>query len=748
MQNNYPRVAFYYTLNFQKRVLIRIANYLKNVLITDELSEIKNWGPDFILTADYTCRILTEHFKNTNIKILAVRHGAVNKYSEPEDDFKYADYIFGSEYEKKYLESGNVKPRIDFKVTGNAWVDETFKIPFKEINQNSPKILFAPTYNPEISAANVPSNKLYDSIKKVFNNFNLIIKPHPALINCNFEHIIKNKNIFNEWMSYWQKLSDNNDNVKLITDDSIPISEFFFDTDILISDRSSLIWEFLILEKPIILFYTDQKPEYWSNCITNLSIDNMLDIGLTYNSTDKFIEALEKVFDYHQSIYKTRQRKYKDIIYGNYQDGLSAKRIAEEINNIFQRRIEDVLIKPKYIYESYSYYGNNFTNESKNNIRHDNSFNKLQLAELLIEKNELYEAAEILSNIIKENPNYIDALNDFAVVQILLKNFFEAEKLFEQIFTISPNNEVAIGNYKYLIENSRKLLKNAPLNISKISSFDDFINYQSGIENEYISRREFENKLIQFNSDEFYYRAYCIVCQDVMPLQVDFNNAYQCNGRLIPNWRESLICPGCGLNNRLRLTYHIINILLSDFFNASVYITEQMTSFYNILKKINPKIVGSEFLGKEVPLGSVNDSGIRNEDFTNLTFHDEQFDYIISLEVLEHIHDYKKALKESFRTLKSNGKFLFTVPFNKNSKKNIIRAKFNKDGTITHILPPEYHDNPLSRNENCLCYYHFGWELLDDLKNVGFKEAYTIFIYSKEYGYLGEEQIFFIATKG
>lgn len=169
VKNNDPRVAIYYILNFQKRVLIRIANYLKNVIITDELSEIKNWNPDFILTADYSCTALSKYFKDSKIKILAVRHGAVNKYSEPEEDFKYADYIFGSEYEKKYLESGNVKPRIDFKVTGNAWVDETFKIPYKEINRNSPNILFAPTYNPEISAANIPGNMLYDSIMELNN---------------------------------------------------------------------------------------------------------------------------------------------------------------------------------------------------------------------------------------------------------------------------------------------------------------------------------------------------------------------------------------------------------------------------------------------------------------------------------------------------------------------------------------------------------------------------------------------------
>ncbi len=116
--------------------------------------------------------------------------------------------------------------------------------------------------------------------------------------------------------------------------------------------------------------------------------------------------------------------------------------------------------------------------------------------------------------------------------------------------------------------------------------------------------------------------------------------------------------------------------------------------------------------------------------------------------MLEHIPDYSSALKEAFRVLKPTGKFLFTVPFNKQSEKKIIRAKINEDGSVHHILTPEYHGDPVNSEKGCLCFYHFGWELLDELRNVGFKDAYALTTYSKEYGYLGGEQIFFVAEKG
>jgi hypothetical protein len=65
---------------------------------------------------------------------------------------------------------------------------------------------------------------------------------------------------------------------------------------------------------------------------------------------------------------------------------------------------------------------------------------------------------------------------------------------------------------------------------------------------------------------------------------------------------------------------------------------------------------------------------------------------------------------------------------------------------VKHLLPPEYHGDPLSSN-GCLCFYHFGWEILDELNTIGFKDANALLYWSQDYGYLGEEQIIFTATK-
>ena len=50
-------------------------------------------------------------------------------------------------------------------------------------------------------------------------------------------------------------------------------------------------------------------------------------------------------------------------------------------------------------------------------------------------------------------------------------------------------------------------------------------------------------------------------------------------------------------------------------------------------------------------------------DGTNIPFDDEYFDSIVCFEVLEHVFNPDIFLKEAYRSLKTGGKALFTVPF-------------------------------------------------------------------------------------
>ncbi|MEW6416598.1 MAG: methyltransferase domain-containing protein [Nitrospirota bacterium] len=81
---------------------------------------------------------------------------------------------------------------------------------------------------------------------------------------------------------------------------------------------------------------------------------------------------------------------------------------------------------------------------------------------------------------------------------------------------------------------------------------------------------------------------------------------------------------------------------------ARIYISEQVTPLYKWFIYNYLNVTGSEYLGEEIPFGKKNIKGIRNEDITELSFSDNQFDFVFSFDVFEHIPDFQKAFRKAF----------------------------------------------------------------------------------------------------
>jgi hypothetical protein len=89
---------------------------------------------------------------------------------------------------------------------------------------------------------------------------------------------------------------------------------------------------------------------------------------------------------------------------------------------------------------------------------------------------------------------------------------------------------------------------------------------------------------------------------------------------------------------------------------------------------------------------------------------------------------------------------LFSFPFSNDLDQTLVRATVSENGVISHLTEPEYHGDPLS-NDGCLSYYTFGWDILDTFRDAGFKEVSALIYWSDIFGYLGNEQIVFLAKK-
>lgn len=245
----------------------------------------------------------------------------------------------------------------------------------------------------------------------------------------------------------------------------------------------------------------------------------------------------------------------------------------------------------------------------------------------------------------------------------------------------------------------------------------------------------------------FSIKGKCSVCNTETDMQADYGHAYDKfpDGRLQPNWRETLVCPRCWMNNRERLAMHMLKYL-PDFFGSTVYLPETASGTARWLANNHSNITLSEYRGPDHARGEIID-GIRNEDLCDLAMRDGSFHYVICKDILEHVPNPYQAISEMFRILKPGGVLVLTVPFYETREKNLQTANMDEAGKITHLVTPEYHGNPKTPEKRYLVFTKFGWELLEDLLGASDGEAIAAYAWNRDYCYLGSHNMIFLAMK-
>lgn len=274
---------------------------------------------------------------------------------------------------------------------------------------------------------------------------------------------------------------------------------------------------------------------------------------------------------------------------------------------------------------------------------------------------------------------------------------------------------------------------------------DSFANLEDYLASPYVhgaaERVRMDEKM--FARGDTVLRAHCWSCDREQPLEAHPIRGW--HGGLM--WRETLRCPGCMQSARQRFGAHLLHAsMLPDALPP--YFTEQLSYCFVAARAKWPDMIGSEFapsksqqIAQSLKLNYLCNSvsmRLRHEDLTRLTLADASVGGILCMDVLEHIPDTPAVLREARRVLAVGAPFVITVPFLNGSQQTSVRAVMEDGGSVRHLLEPEYHGDPLN-SEGVLCFYHFGWDLLDSLREAGFARAEIVFAWDPHYGYLTEQ---------
>ncbi len=152
-----------------------------------------------------------------------------------------------------------------------------------------------------------------------------------------------------------------------------------------------------------------------------------------------------------------------------------------------------------------------------------------------------------------------------------------------------------------------------------------------------------------------------------------------------------------------------VNVTLDRYFPSWEQLTIHESSASNdFISRYCPNYSRSYFF-EDVPLGTMY-RGNRCETLEHLTFGDNSFDLFVTQDVLEHVFDPERSVREVMRVLKPGGAHVFTTPKHKGLAKTARRARF-RDGAVEHLLEAQYHGNPIGDGRSLVT-----WDYGDDFE--------------------------------
>jgi len=323
------RVAFYIAYDFHRAILEPVHEELRQqfpTLITEDIEQIVAFKPRVLVLSCAHGSMFRSRLPET--AIIWTRHGFANKTNIAPSIAGCDFACLSSEWVRSDFERRGLRPRLGTWITGFVPMDSVLhdQAPRRSA---SPTMLFAPTWNPSLSAAPIIDDDTFDQICTEIPELRVLIKPHPVTPDRN-----------PEWMEAWRGIASRHPNVRLIEDSHKNIYDLIGEVDVLVSDVSSVIFYFLAVDRPIILVDSpeDQRDQ---NAIDPEAPEWLWrDVGLRIDSPVELCRAVERCLTHPEEKAEVRA-EYRRRVFGAGLNNRASSLIAQNISMLLRPAPEE-----------------------------------------------------------------------------------------------------------------------------------------------------------------------------------------------------------------------------------------------------------------------------------------------------------------------------------------------------------------------------------------------------------------------
>ena len=321
------RVAFFAALRFHAPILAPVRDALggrAETLLAGDRRAIVAFAPHVVVMA---ASPHLEYFRHhlPGAFIVNVRHGLIGKQGlrrlpKRASARRFDAVCIGDPLRKTYYERAGARPDT-FWDTGYPQMDPLFRRdppPALPLHPARPTLLYAPTWNLGLSSAAMLGERLVDLVRAQAPDLNVIIKPHPVIGDWR-----------PRWMAGWARLAAAHRGVHLVEDTHADVVPYLLASDVLLSDASSVVFEFLALDRPIVLV-TNPRHRADPAWLDDDIVWRWRDLGHEIGDTGELPAAVAAALG-DPGARGERRRSYAQTLFGRFTDGRNADRAAEHI---------------------------------------------------------------------------------------------------------------------------------------------------------------------------------------------------------------------------------------------------------------------------------------------------------------------------------------------------------------------------------------------------------------------------------